>query len=265
MNHHPTQQPPANAIDQAQIPKLVHQIWYQGEAALPKKYRAYRISWISRHPDWEFRLWDAAMLRQHVNQHYPWFSGRYDNFPLDIQRIDASRYCILASLGGFYIDMDIECLRPIDSLLPNHDLILSRPHGFNNAMIGSAPGHRLWDAVLENLKQGRTAPLDDCPEKMKNSAAMQIAVTAGPRFFSMCVEESGTHQSPGTLICPGHYFESGIPGPGRQSGPGTIDDQAPFGRHDMDLNWLGAKDRLLSKIGRVPLAWLARLMARRQT
>ncbi|WP_158300675.1 glycosyltransferase family 32 protein [Chromobacterium sp. ATCC 53434] len=246
----------------AGIPRRVHQIWYQGAAALPDKYRRYRDGWMRNHPDWEFTLWDAAMLQALVDEHYPWFAARYAAFERDIQRIDASRYLFLALHGGFYIDMDIESLRPIDPLLPERSLILSRTHGFNNALIGSAPGHPLWATVHANLAAGRSAPLDPTlPARLRDSPAMRTAVTVGPRFFTMCVEESGCLALPSTLPCPGYYFEPGSPTPDGRSQPPRGDRS--YARHDMDLNWLDARHRILSRINRLLLPLVSRLLPQR--
>lgn len=245
----------------AVIPRVFHQIWYQGEHALPKKYRRYRQSWIQHHPDWEFRFWDAHMLQVHVDQHYSWFSERYASFPDDIQRIDAARYCLLASQGGVYVDMDIECLRSIDCLLPGHELILSRTNGYNNAFMGSAPGHALWSSVFTNLRAGRSASLENVPQSQRNSPAMRTAITVGPRFFTMCIEQGGHAQASGVLNCPGYYFEPGSPTTDNTSWPPEGDQLGSFARHDMDLNWMSAKDRFLAKIARVVVPKITRLLS----
>lgn len=262
MNQHAAHRFSAHSTAKSSIPRLFHQIWYQGEHALPKKYRRYRQSWITFHPDWEFRLWDAKMLQAHVDEYYPWFSKRYASFPRDIQRIDAARYCFLASYGGFYVDMDIECLRPIDRLLPGHDLILSRTYGYNNALVGSSRGHAVWENVFKNLREGRSAPLSNIPPALWDSPAIQTAVTVGPRFFTMCVEQSGFHQAASTLNCPGYYFEPGAPTPDQTSWPPEGSRNGSFARHDMDLNWLGVKARLVSKITRAVLPRFARFLSR---
>lgn len=40
------------------IPKKIHQIWYQGESNIPSYLNEYRQSWIKIHPKYEFYLWD---------------------------------------------------------------------------------------------------------------------------------------------------------------------------------------------------------------
>ncbi|AJX32585.1 glycosyltransferase family 32 protein [Burkholderia oklahomensis] len=239
------------------IPKTLHQIWYQGEHALPEKYRRYRASWRRNHPDWTLRLWDARALREHVAAHHRWFLPRYDAFAHDIQRIDSARYCVLATFGGLYADVDIESLRPVDALLDGHELVLSATRGYNNALIGSAPGHPLWRTVLDALRDGATAPLDDMPARLRTSASVRIAATTGPRFFTMCVERSGVTASHTTLRCPGHYFE---PDAAQAASVGAL---AAYGRHDMDLNWQSLSARLLSRLSRSVFAACAKLRGKR--
>ncbi|WP_147197600.1 glycosyltransferase [Pantoea sp. MBD-2R] len=222
------------------IPQLIHQVWFQGEAQLPEKYRRYRASWQRHHPDFQCLLWDAHALREHVATHWPQFLPVYDAFPHDVQRMDSARYCLLATLGGIYADMDIECLRPVDELLAGHELILSETVGYNIAFIASATGHPLWETVLHHLTHKIYAGLDDVPAFMRESAAMQIAAVSGPRFFTLCVEESGVLALAETLACPGDYFE----------GNGRTENGIAYGRHDMDLNWMSPSARLLSRLAR---------------
>ncbi|WP_232490307.1 glycosyltransferase family 32 protein [Burkholderia ubonensis] len=235
------------------IPKLLHQIWYQGEHALPDKYRRYHATWRRHHPDWTLRVWDAHALREHVAAHHSGFLPRYDAFAHDIQRIDSARYCVLDTLGGVYADMDIESLRPVDALFDGRALVLSGTRDYNNALIGSMPGHPLWRTVHDALCAGASAPLDDLPPRLRTRAAMQIAATTGPRFFSMCVERSGVAAWPTTLCCPRDYFE-----PEAASAQAAADAGA-YGRHDMDLNWQPPHTRLLSRLTRVVFAAHAKM------
>ena len=40
--------------------KIIHQVWIQGEDALPEAYKANRAKWKAAFPDWEMILWDNA-------------------------------------------------------------------------------------------------------------------------------------------------------------------------------------------------------------
>lgn len=239
------------------IPKTIHQIWFQGLDHLPSKYRRYQSTWRNRHPAWEFHYWDAVMLRNHIAVHHPHFLAQYESFPRDRQRMNTARYCLLKKLGGVYIDMDIECLRPIDSLLDGHDLMLSQTVGYNNAMIGSSPEHPLWRALFRNLHQGCTATLEDVGARMRSSESMQISATVGPRFFSMSVTQSGVEDVESTLRCPGYFFEDSAPVSDKQ----LHRVEEPYGRHDMDMKWQSPLRRVISRVSKVILP-LARVVDR---
>lgn len=246
------------------IPKIIHQMWYQGDSSLPAKYRRYQASWRQHHPDWSFRFWDGLALRDHVANHQPWYREKYDNLASVQERLDVARYCLLGTLGGFYVDMDIECFRPIDTLLHGHDLVLSKTAGYNCAIMGGCSEHVLWQTIFQNLRDGRTASLDDVPPRLRSSSSMQLATSVGPRFFDMSVRQSGAAAAPGTLNCPGYFFEPGSPGSGRRRH--EIEDS--FGRHDMDMTWLSPSSRALAKLSGAVFSVLAGArsrMARRRT
>ncbi|NBI50344.1 MULTISPECIES: glycosyltransferase family 32 protein [Burkholderia] len=226
------------------IPTILHQIWYQGEDRLPRRYQHYRGSWRQHHPGWTLRVWDAPAMRAHIARHQPWFLSRYDGFEHDIQRIDAARYCLLDTLGGVYADMDIECVRPLDELLEGRSLVLCGIGQYNNALIGSAPGHALWRTVHEALRAGALARLDDIPPRLRGSVSMMVAASTGPRFFSTCVEASETAALPSTRCCPAHFFEPKVATASDAFAAGA------YGRHAMDLNWQSPFERLISRLTR---------------
>ena len=51
---------------------------------------------------------------------------------------------MLAEYGGFYVDLDIQCTRPLD-FLRQYPLVLpaTRPVGFSNDFLAAAPHHPL--------------------------------------------------------------------------------------------------------------------------
>lgn len=70
--------------------------------------------------------------------------------------------------GGVYLDLDIECYKPIDASLKGYQLVLqgTGDEGFNNAVMASVPGlSRLLllanpCATLHMLSQLRCKPFD---------------------------------------------------------------------------------------------------------
>jgi hypothetical protein len=53
------------------IPRIFHQISYQGEDLIPAKYRKFRQSWRANHPDWQSMQWDAPAHRRQNKACHP--------------------------------------------------------------------------------------------------------------------------------------------------------------------------------------------------
>ena len=230
------------------IPRIIHQIWYQGEALLPEKYRGFRGTWKKNHPDWEFILWDEKNMREFIHREYPWFASLFDGYPMDIQRIDSVRYFILNTFGGFYIDMDVESIRPIDELLKGYDLILSRTVGYNNAIIGCVSNHPLWQEIFANLRACYERPPSRLFEFHKRSSAYYETVSTGPLFFSRTVQEGRFDQRHTTRVCPGSLFEPDFPREEEGRIIRSSDFSEAYARHYGDLKWLPKVHRFLSTI-----------------
>ena len=47
---------------QMNIPRIIHQIWFQGESEIPPHLQEYRNTWIKIHPEYEIKLWDQKLI-----------------------------------------------------------------------------------------------------------------------------------------------------------------------------------------------------------
>lgn len=232
------------------IPPILHQIWYQGADQLPPRYRAFRDGWLAAHPAWEHRLWDEAACRMLLAAHYPAFLPTWDAYPLRIQRIDSIRYFLLGHHGGVYLDMDMECLRPLDPLLDGCELLLSRTVHYNIAALGGAPSHRLWHHAQAGLLATAARPAPSGLGRWIGGEARLAAETAGPVFFARMVRESGADLDATTRVCPGHTFEPLAPTlvDGRLTF--ANDRSASYAVHHEALGWMSWGHRQVSRITR---------------
>jgi mannosyltransferase OCH1-like enzyme/UDP:flavonoid glycosyltransferase YjiC (YdhE family) len=156
----------------ATISNILHQTWK--DAHVPSQFTAYQRSWQEHHPGWRYYLWTDADNREFLHRHYPWFLPIYDNYPAPIMRADAVRYFILHHFGGIYADLDAECVRPLDPLLADKEIVFGlepeqhlRKHqerGYpldrlvTNAFMASVPGHPFWEHVFRFLIGFHRAP-----------------------------------------------------------------------------------------------------------
>ena len=221
-----------------QIPKIIHQIFFQGEAAVPEKYRRYHQTVLQNHPDWKHQFWDEAKARKFMSENYLWFLPIFDAYPYDIQRRDAIRYFILYHYGGFYLDMDVECLKPLDDLLGDFELVLSKLVGFSNAIMGSIPRHPLWLKIFEEL-QKRQDNLDN------KTMPFYVGYSTGPIIFNDCVVAGKFHENHTVRVCPGYIFEPGVPMElnGKIFKSKLISETYTI--HHMTTSWLPIKHRII--------------------
>jgi len=101
--------------------KLIHCCWFSGEKkpALAEKCLA---SWRRFCPDWEIREWTIERLRDLAAGSGG--SGRLPQFVEDALKgrkwafaSDWARFAVVAAEGGFYLDLDVELVKPLDALL----------------------------------------------------------------------------------------------------------------------------------------------------
>lgn len=94
------------------IPKIIHYCWF-GKKPLPKKYAKYIAGWRELCPDYEVIEWNENNFDINCCDYTREAAetGKWA-FVSDVARLD-----ILHKFGGFYLDTDIELLKPLDSLL----------------------------------------------------------------------------------------------------------------------------------------------------
>lgn len=156
------------------IPKIIHHTWI-GDDPLPEAAKEMRETWRRCHPDWEMRLWTKDNLPPIQNQAL-YYSRRNTG-----HRADVLRYELMYQFGGVYVDMDMECRKSIDDLIPNCEGFAGRVKPCREvtgtqyleiAVLGSVPSHPLFKQTLDRLP--------DWYEKHKD---YKVPVRTGPQFF----------------------------------------------------------------------------------
>jgi mannosyltransferase OCH1-like enzyme len=130
------------------IPHVFHQIWL-GPESPPGEFDRFRGSWREHHPGWELRLWDEDNLPGDLRT-----SAIYERERQPVERADMLRLELLWRFGGVYLDLDMECLRPIDPLVQDLDFFATeiKPGRVTNTVIGAAPLHPVLDLALSELR-----------------------------------------------------------------------------------------------------------------
>ena len=135
------------------IPKIIHQIWFQGKNDIPKDYPNYSSSWKKYNPDYKYIFWDKEKIENLMHQYFPEFVEKYNKLPKMIQKIDSAKWMILYSCGGIYADMDSECLKNFDNLLDNN-VILSKCNMnlFQTLLVYGTPNDVIQTGLMISIK-----------------------------------------------------------------------------------------------------------------
>lgn len=100
------------------IPKIIHQSWKTKE--LNGSWKDWSQSWKDCLPDWQYRFYDDDDNRGLIKSNFPEVLDAFDGFSRPVMRADVSRLAYMATSGGLYADLDIECVRDPTELLRKH-------------------------------------------------------------------------------------------------------------------------------------------------
>lgn len=93
------------------IPKVINYCWFSGRD-MPDYLKKCIESWHRMCPDYEIKRWDESNydISKNTYMKQAYEAGKWGFVP-DYARLD-----ILYNYGGFYIDTDVELLKPLDAL-----------------------------------------------------------------------------------------------------------------------------------------------------
>jgi len=135
------------------IPRIIHQIWIGGP--LPEAFKKLCESWkfYHRNRGWMYKIWtdeDVSKMRLH-NQEF------YDATDNPGVRSDILKWEVIYNFGGFYLDVDFECLKPLDSLLCYDFVTALQPLDtqfvqLGAALYGARPHHPILEDCIATVK-----------------------------------------------------------------------------------------------------------------
>lgn len=169
------------ATDGGRIPKRIFQTW-KSKTDMPANFAYWRRSFLDNNPGYQFDFWDDADNRAFIARHFPWFLRVYDAYPAEIYRADVVRYFYLYMFGGFYADLDTQCLKPLDEVLDRGGVLLgsmkSDPalaqHSVPNAIMASTPREEFWLYVIGKVMVAAERP--ERPEEITGPVLLMDAL-----------------------------------------------------------------------------------------
>jgi len=174
------------------IPRTIHIVWVGDEKKRPDNCIN---TWREMNPAWTVKVWGNKELEEH-----PWRNKARMQTMAQRQWCgvaDMMRYEILFDEGGFCVDADSFCKRPLEAWLFWKNLYASwenetvRPGVIACGYIASAPGHPVIGEVIKQIRED-----DDVEDK-------PAWYGTGPRRLTNVWNEMNPEDG---AIWPSHYF-----------------------------------------------------------
>ena len=195
----------------SRIPKIIHQVWMQGKDDLArleeegqgtqKHFMSWTKTWRNQHPTWEYMLWDENSLTKliHEDPLLSWAAPVYDSYDHFIKKVDFGRYLLLYRFGGVALDIDFECIAPLDSLLASKTLVAveEEPYETNDAgekrKLTIAGQELLWSANNAFAASTKMHPfwlLVICEAMRRNDMdpRMHVLKSTGPVLLTQVID-----------------------------------------------------------------------------
>lgn len=179
------------------IPKIIHFIWFGGNP-FPEKVQYCIESWKKYLPDYQFMLWneeafDVTTLpfTEQAYMHKKWA------FVSDYVRVYA-----LYKYGGWYLDTDIEIVRPLMSLEQYRLVLGTDEEGFLTALMGSEKTHPFWKKMLDYYHNIQFIQSDGSLNMEVNNTYLQKQLLT----YGYIIENKYQELAEGIVVFPDDYF-----------------------------------------------------------
>ena len=97
------------------FPKVLHQMHRSRDALSPLELLlTERCKAVNA--DFEYRFWDDAAMDAFVASTYPQHHEWWKAMTPVIKKVDTSRYFLMHHFGGVYVDVDVDCIRPVSEV-----------------------------------------------------------------------------------------------------------------------------------------------------
>jgi len=107
-------------FDNSSIPKIIIQTWKSHN--IPLKYKDDIISMKKHNRKFQYMFFSDDDIDFFLKKNYPHYYDTFLKLPIFIQKIDFFRYIAIYHYGGFYFDLDMKGLYPLDEIL-NYDCV----------------------------------------------------------------------------------------------------------------------------------------------
>lgn len=184
-------------VASTKIPCFIHQTWKTNDMSeLDGWMRESVLSFQDHNPECKHKIWSDAEVEEFMKKNYPELAEAWPTLK-PVERADLFRYAVVHTLGGFYADMDVNCLKPLKEWhIPDdtelvvgyetgwhlkedtrHHVGFSRNEQLEQWLFGAAPGHPALQKCLELFQKKRQWGIEETTE------------LTGPALFSDAIHE----------------------------------------------------------------------------
>ena len=141
------------------IPRIIIQVWVQkdgGKPMVPANQVQYMNKFRELNPSFEHMFFNGNDIEQFFKDNYMGYYDTYKRLPIFIQKLDFFRYLAIYHYGGFYFDMDVEPLKPLDDKVLNHSAVFPVDE-YASALDCQNPRMKSYCLVGQNFLLGQYA------------------------------------------------------------------------------------------------------------
>jgi len=189
------------------IPKIIHQVWIGGP--VPEAFKIFMQTWVDMHVGrgWQYKLWTDEDVKD-----YPLYNRKfYDATDNPGVKSDILKWEIVYNHGGVYVDVDHECLRPLDILHYTYDFYTclqpldSQLLQLGAALFAATPKHPILKHCIETVKDDwhkkgaptKTGPLHFTKSFLLTAPQSDGIVAALPAYYMYplsCTDKDMNHK-----------------------------------------------------------------------
>lgn len=154
------------------IPKVIHYCWLSDDP-IPRDLQRYMATWKKKLPDYEFVLWDRNRFDV---ASVPWVKEAFESKKYAFAADYIRQYAVY-TMGGIYMDMDVEVVKSFDDLL-NRPYMLGVETGFDieAGVFGAEKGCEIMKWCLDFYESHHF---------LKDDGSFNIA--GAPKVFRKCI------------------------------------------------------------------------------
>lgn len=160
---------------------IIYQVWLQSRFVSAAMFRASR-TWTSCHPAMNYTFMTDADAHDVLRAVGPRYGRAYNALSVHAYKCDLLRAALLYMTGGLYVDADMVCIRSLDFLMADYDILLitGSPYSVDNGLMYFK--HAAHPLLLHYLNHMAS----NISDRVKPSSDVMLT---GPGAFTECVKQ----------------------------------------------------------------------------